>query len=162
MSAPSSNDPSNDPSKGSSTPPRPPKMVPDPDGRNADFYRLAATGRLHLQQCTRCQHYYHPPRYLCRECGSSELAFVPVSGRGCVFSWTVTHRPVAPGWASEIPYATVVVATEEGPRLVGALRGLDPADLSLDLPVQAEIEPVSETFARIWFRPLSKEGKGAT
>ncbi len=129
-------------------------MVPDPDGRNADFYRLAATGQLHLQQCTSCSHYYHPPRYLCRECGSSDLAFVPSSGRGRIFSWTVTHRPVDAGWAAEIPYATVVVAMEEGVRLVGALRGLDPADLVLDLPVQAEIERVSDAFARIWFRPI--------
>ena len=126
------------------------KMVPDPDGRNADFYRLAASGRLHLQRCTRCQHYYHPPRYLCRECGSGELEFVPSQGRGRIFSWTVTHRPVDPGWAEEIPYATVVVEMEEGVRVVGALNG-DPGALELDLPVTAEIDPVSDDFARIVF-----------
>ena len=92
------------------------KLVPNPDGRNADFYNLAATGRLHLQQCTGCRQYYHPPRYLCRECGSGELAFVPSQGRGRVFSWTVTHRSVDPGWAEELPYATVVIALEEGVR----------------------------------------------
>ena len=75
------------------------KMVPDPDGRNADFYRFAASGRLHLQQCTSCNPYYHPPRYLCRECGSGDLEFVPSEGHGRIFSWTVTHRPVDPGWA---------------------------------------------------------------
>ena len=57
------------------------KMVPNPDGRNADFYRLAASGRLYLQQCTACRQYYHPPRYLCRECGSGALEFVPSEGR---------------------------------------------------------------------------------
>ena len=134
---------------------RPQKLVPSPDGRNADFYRLAASGRLHLQQCTSCAHYYHPPRYLCRECGSSELELVPSAGRGRVFSWTVTHRPVDPGWAAEIPYATVVVEMEEGVRIVGALRGLPPGDLALDLPVRAEIEVVNDEFARIWFSPLS-------
>ena len=77
------------------------KMVPNPDGRNADFYRLAASGRLYLQQCTGCRQYYHPPRYLCRECGSGELEFVPSEGRGRVFSWTVPHRGVDPGWAAE-------------------------------------------------------------
>ena len=126
------------------------KMIPDPDGRNADFYRLAASGRLHLQRCTSCQHYYHPPRYLCRECGSGELEFVPSEGRGRVFSWTVTHRPVDPGWAEELPYATVVVAMEEGVRLVGALNG-DPGALELDRPVTVEIDPVSDEFARIVF-----------
>ena len=126
------------------------KMVPNPDGRNADFYRLAASGRLHLQQCTGCRQYYHPPRYLCRECGSGELEFVPSEGRGRVFSWTVTHRAVDPGWAEELPYATVVVEMEEGVRVVGALNG-DPGALELDLPVTAEIDRVSEEFARIVF-----------
>jgi len=134
---------------------RPPKFTPSPDGRNADFYRRAASGTLHLQQCTSCAHYYHPPRYLCRECGSSELELVPSAGRGRIFSWTVTHRPVDPGWAAEIPYATVVVEMEEGVRIVGALRGLPPEALELDLPVQAELEVVSEEFARIHFSPIS-------
>jgi uncharacterized OB-fold protein len=127
------------------------KMVPDPDGRNADFYRHLASGRLHLQQCAGCAHYYHPPRYLCRECGSADLEFVPVAGSGRIFSWTVTHRPVDAAWAAEIPYTTVVVAMDEGPRLVGALRDLDPALLELELPVRAEIERVSDEFARIYF-----------
>ena len=130
------------------------KLVPDPDGRNADFYRFAATGRLHLQQCTSCNHYYQPPRYLCRECGGSELEFVPSEGRGRIFSWTVTHRPVDPGWAEELPYATVVVALEEGVRVVGAWDG-DPSALELDLPVTAAIDRVSDEFARIVFNLAS-------
>ncbi len=137
----------------SGEPGAPEKMIPNPDGRNADFYRHAATGRLHLQQCTSCSHYHHPPRYLCRECGSAELAFAPSAGTGRVFSWTVTHRPVDAAWAAEIPYATVVVEMDAGPRLVGALRDLDPAELELDLPVRVEIERVSDEFARIHFVP---------
>ena len=131
----------------------PQKMIPDPDGRNADFYRHAATGRLHLQRCTACSSWYHPPRYLCRECGSDALEFTPASGKGRVFSWTVTHRPVDMAWAREIPYATVVVAMEEGPRIVGALSGMDPSELALDLPVRAETERVTDDFARILFTP---------
>ena len=126
------------------------KVVPDPDGRNADFYRHAATGRLHLQRCRSCHHYYHPPRYLCRACGKSELDFVPSQGRGRIFSWTVTHRPVDPGWAEEIPYVTLIAAMDEGVRLVGAFHG-DAAALELERPVTAGVEVVSENFARIVF-----------
>ena len=135
----------------------PPKMVPDPDGRNADFYRHAATGTLHVQRCVDCAQSYHPPRYLCAECGSRDLAFVPASGHGRVFSWTVTHRPVDPAWAAELPYATVVVALEEGVRVVGALRGAAPDVLRLDLKVRVEVEPVNDVFARIHFVPEQPE-----
>jgi len=126
------------------------KMVPDPDGRNADFYRHAATGTLHLQRCRKCQHYYHPPRYLCRACGGDELDFVPSEGRGRIFSWTVTHRSVDPAWAEEIPYVTLVAAMQEGVRLVGSFRG-DAASLELERPVRAQLDVVSEAFARIVF-----------
>ena len=134
-------------------PQRPPKLVPDPDGRNADFYRHAASGTLHLQRCVSCDHYFHPPRYLCAECGSHVLEWRPASGRGRIFSWTVTHRAVDPGWADEVPYVTVVVAMEEGVRVVGALRGLAASALRLDLPIRVELEPVGANFARIYFVP---------
>ena len=38
-------------------------------------------------------------------------------------------------------------------RVVGALRGLPPEKLALDLPVRAIVEPVSEEFALIYFEP---------
>ena len=95
----------------------------------------------------------HPPRFLCPGCGSDALVFKPSAGQGRIFSWTLTHRPVDPGWAAEgLPYATVVVEMEEGIRLVGGWRG-SPDVLCLDLRVQAEVEPATEAFAFLYFRP---------
>lgn len=133
----------------------PPRIIPDPDGRNADFYRLLASGRLHVQHCDDCGRALHPPRFGCPGCGSESLNFVPSAGRGRLFSWTVTHRPVDPGWAMHLPYATVVVEMEEGVRLVGAWRGTN-EQLALDLPVVVEVEPAGERFAFLWFRPASE------
>ena len=131
----------------------PKKYVPDPDGRNADFYQHLADGQLHLQACDGCARVLHPPRFRCAACGSDALTFQPSPGRGRLFSWTVTHRPVDAAWAAEgLPFATVVVAMDEGVRLVGGWRG-SAEDLSLDLPVVAEIEPASDAFAFLYFRP---------
>jgi len=129
----------------------PPKFVPDPDGRNADFYRHLASGRVHLQCCDDCARTLHPPRYLCAGCGSDRLSFVPARGGGRLFSWTVTHRPVDPGWAVDGPFATVVVEMAEGVRLVGGWRGAL-SELAIDRPVVCEVEKVSEAFARIYFK----------
>ncbi len=131
----------------------PPKMIPDPDGLNADFYQHLADGTLCLRHCDACGHMHHPPRYLCTSCGSEEVSWAPISGKGHIFSWTVTHRPVDPGWAPELPCATVVVQTEEGPRLVGAWRGADPDVLRLDLPVRVQIEKANDHFALLYFSP---------
>jgi hypothetical protein len=70
-----------------------------------------------------------------------------------VFTWTVTHRPVDPAFAAELPYAVVVAEMEEGVRLVGTLLDLPPAALALDLPVEAVLEQVSGTVALTHFRP---------
>jgi uncharacterized OB-fold protein len=130
------------------------RIIPTPDGPNVDFYRHVLTGRLHLQHCAACDRYQHPPRYRCPACGSEDaLEWVPVSGDGRIHTWTVTHRPVDPGWADEVPYATVVVELDEGVRLVGAWEHAEPADLTLDLPVQLRIEPASDEFAFLWFSP---------
>ena len=134
----------------------PPRLIPDPDGRNADFYRHLATGRLHIQRCDACEAPQHPPRFTCPQCGESTLSFRPSAGIGRLFSWTVTHRPVDPGWAAQLPYATVVVQMEEGVRLVGAWAG-SRASLELDRTVRVEVERVHDDFAFLWFHPETRE-----
>jgi uncharacterized OB-fold protein len=129
-------------------------MLPAPPGLNGEWYeRAAATGRLHLQRCDACGTWRHPPRVLCPSCGSDAASFQPVSGRGTVFSWTVTHQAVDPAFAGHLPYAVLVVELEEGPRVVGNLVGMDPADLTLDLPVEVVLDRRSDTVALVDFRP---------
>ena len=75
------------------------------------------------------------------------------SGRGHVYTWTVTHRPIDPGFADEVPYAVLVVEMEEGPRLVGNLRDLAPSELTIGLAVEVVFEPVADNVAPHPFRP---------
>jgi hypothetical protein len=126
-------------------------MLPNPIGPNAEFYGWLARGELRLQRCGGCGSWRHPPRHRCAACGSSAATWERASGRGEVFSWTVTHQALDPAFTP--PYAVVVVELEEGPRLVGNLRGLDPADLRLGLAVQVAIEPVSDSVALVLFEP---------
>jgi uncharacterized protein len=130
-----------------------PKMVPQPDGLNAEYYAFCAAGELRFQRCTACATWRHPPRTRCAVCGSDQWEWALASGRGTIYSWTITHRPLDPGFADEVPYAVVVAEMEEGPRIVGNLRGLAPSELTLGLPVEVEFETVSDTVALTHFRP---------
>ena len=121
----------------------------------AEWYRHLAGGELRFQRCGACGAWRHPPRLLCASCGSDEWAWERSSGRGRVFSWTVTHRAIDPAFTP--PYAILVVELAEGPRLVGNLRGLEPSELALDLPVVVEIEHASDTVGLLWFRPEAAE-----
>lgn len=127
------------------------RMVPAPIGPNAEFYAFLARGELRLQRCAACHAFRHPPRHRCAACGSPDAMWEPASGRGRIFSWTVTHRAVDPAFTP--PYAIVVVELDEGPRLVGNVRDIALDDLALDLPVVVEIEPVSDAVGLLWFSP---------
>jgi uncharacterized protein len=129
------------------------RLIPQPVGLNAEFYAHAAAGRLQFQRCDACATWRHPPRYLCAACGAEDWSWQPSTSRGRVFTWTVTHRPIDP--AFEPPYAIVVVETDEGVRVVGNLRDLDPAALSIDLPVEIVLEHANDAVALLAFRPAS-------
>jgi uncharacterized OB-fold protein len=130
------------------------KLVPHPVGLNAEYYAHCAAGELRFQRCTACATWRHPPRARCASCGSDQWEWALASGRGHVYSWTITHRPIDPGFADELPYAVLVVEMHEGPRVVGNLRGLAPAELRLGLPVEVVFETVSEQVALTHFRPV--------
>lgn len=119
----------------------------------AQFYAECARGHLALQRCSACRAWRHLPRHACAACGSPEWRWEPASGRGRVFSWTVTHQALHPAFAGATPYVVAVVELEEGVRMAVRLCGVEPAAVHLDLPVVVELVPVSETAAVPWFRP---------
>jgi hypothetical protein len=47
--------------------------------------------------------------------------WAPVSGRGTIFSFALMHQVYHPGFAAEVPYAVVVIALEEGGRVLSNL-----------------------------------------
>jgi len=130
---------------------RPPRILPAPTGLNAELYAYWARGELRLQRCADCHSWRHPPRYRCPSCGSAETEWALASGHGRVFSWTITHRPVDPAFTP--PYAVVVAELDEGPRLVGNLDGIEPAELRLDLPIEVGLVAASDTIGLVTFRP---------
>ena len=130
------------------------RIISGTNGLGAEFYeRAAATGVLHLQRCDACDAWRHPPRILCAACGSADWSWQPSAGRGRVYTWTITHRPIDPAFAEHLPYAVLVVELDEGPRVVGNLVKLAPRELRLDLPVRVVLDRRSDTVALVDFTP---------
>jgi hypothetical protein len=130
-----------------------PRFTPSPDGLTAEFYAHLARGVLKLQRCNGCGLWRHPPRILCGRCGSPRWQWTATTGRGTVYTWTVTHQNLVPPFADDLPYAVVVVELAEGPRLVTAVRGIEHAALRLDLQVELRIARVSDTVGLHYFVP---------
>ncbi len=81
------------------------------------FWDAVARGTLAVQRCGDCRRYQHPPRATCRMCGSLEVAFEDVSGRGRVWSWTTTRHGLVSSFDGVLPYACAVVELDEQPGL---------------------------------------------
>jgi uncharacterized OB-fold protein len=127
------------------------RFTPSPDGLTAEFYAHLAGGTLRLQRCDGCGVWRHPPRVLCGRCGSEAWAWTATSGRGVVYTWTITHQALFPPFAEDVPYAVVVVELDEGPRIVTAVRGIASDALRMGLPVEVRITHVSDAVGLHYF-----------
>lgn len=130
-------------------------MIPKPDELDLELYQaIVRQGCICMQRCNACGSYTHPPRYYCPACSSGQFAFVPVSGLGVVYSYTVSHMSVEPAWQSHVPYLTLVVELQEGPRVVATARKLSPDAVRLGQPVRVVTESKGNDFAIFWAEPL--------
>lgn len=79
----------------------------------------------------------HPPVPALWKDKGEQTDYQVASGRGTVFSYVVHHAPRVPG-RTRFPFVIALVELEEGPRMLGELRGIDPGDVQIGLPVQIE------------------------
>jgi uncharacterized OB-fold protein len=130
------------------------RPLPQPDDDLvAAFWDFCAKEELRFQRCTPCGTWRHLPRLRCAKCGSPEFSWERSSGRGRVYSWTVTHQAPIRVFAAQAPYAVLVVELEEGVRMIAGLVDASPSELRLDLPVEVVFERITPEAALPQFRP---------
>src|SRR6201992_2245509 len=77
----------------------------------------------------------HPPVPAIWQDKEKPTDYVVASGKGTVFSFVVHHAPKVPG--RTLPFVIALVELEEGVRMLGELRNVDPAAVEVGMPVQA-------------------------
>ncbi|WP_374024201.1 bifunctional MaoC family dehydratase N-terminal/OB-fold nucleic acid binding domain-containing protein [Mycobacterium sp. HNNTM2301] len=87
----------------------------------------------------------HPPVPAVWQDKAAPIDYVVASGRGEVFSFVVHHAPKVPG--RTLPFVIALIELEEGVRMLGELRGADPAEVRIGMPVRTTYIdfPASET-----------------
>jgi uncharacterized protein len=96
------------------------------DGVNAHELRLQKRPDGTLQ---------HPPVPALWQDKEVPSDYVVASGKGTVFSFVVHHAPKVPG--RTLPFVIALVELEEGVRMLGELRDVDPAKVEIGMPVRA-------------------------
>lgn len=111
---------------------------------HASFRHFLAQHRLMAGRCIGCGALYLPPRPRCPPCGSADMVWVELSGRGHLSAYTVIH--IAPtamlqaGYGRDNPYCSGIVQLEEGPGISGQILGVDvahPETIRIGTPVRA-------------------------
>jgi hypothetical protein len=132
-----------------------PRPHPRPDavaGDDAAFWDFVTRRELHLQRCTECATFRHPPRPVCARCGSSASDWVAARGGGEVWTYTVVHPPTLPAFADRVPYGAVVVRLDEGVFMVSNLVDCPLEELAVGQRVEVAITEVDEGVVLPLFR----------
>ena len=123
------------------------------------YWEGAGRGEIVLQRCQACDVVQHKPRGLCVSCLAGDLEHFVASGRGTVYTFTVTNQNQAKGFADACPYVMAYVKLDEGPQLLTNIVDCDPSDVSIGMPVIATFASQerddSEAFAVPCFTPAS-------
>ena len=111
----------------------------------ASFDQFVAQNKVMAVRCKKCGNLMVPPRGMCNKCGSFDLEWTPLSGKGKIVSFTVIG--VGPtmmlneGFDRDHPYCAGVVQLDEGPRMSAQILGVDvnnPANIKVGTPVTFE------------------------
>lgn len=87
-------------------------VAPVPNGETAAYFAAAALGKLLLKRCDACGRFHFYPRAICPHCFSDRTEWVEASGRGSIYTFSVSRR-VGP-----TPFAIAYVTLDEGVRML--------------------------------------------
>jgi len=115
---------------------KPERKVPAPpvSPETRPFWDAAAAGRLMIKSCGACSRAHYYPRALCPFCGSDRTEWLPASGRGTIYSYSVMRRV-------PVPYAIAYVTLEEGVTMMTNIVDGDLDRLRIGQPVRVVFQP---------------------
>jgi uncharacterized OB-fold protein len=116
------------------------------------FWEATKRHVLVLPRCRRCSRFHFYPRELCPYCLSPDLEWVPASGRGRLYSYTIVHQPPHPSF--EVPYVYAIVQLVEGVMLPSNVVECQiPDGVRIDMPLVAVFEDVTPEWTLVKFKP---------
>ena len=131
---------------------RPLRPAPVVTALGQAFWAACEEGRLVVQRCTACERLRHYPQERCPACQSDAFDWSELSGRGQVYSYTVTHRAFHPAWADRVPYVIATIELEEGVRMVSELFDVPSSGPEIGQRVEVGFERLEGFGALPFFR----------
>lgn len=135
-----------------------PDVMPFWDGVGKHEFRLC--------RCKRCGAFYWPFTICVNHTDIpdfDEMEWVPVSGRGKIFSYLVVHQVHDPAFQAEVPYGVAMIELDEGPLFPGRIVDSDPYEVKIGTPVAVAYLDVPEAGHTLpLFRPDQESAEPRT
>lgn len=122
----------------------------------SSFYKYANEKRLMAAKCSECGTVLLPPKPMCTNCLSTNLEWLEINGEGKLLSYTIIH--IAPEQFQELaPYIVGIVELDNGPRLPGMVREVNPEAIKIGMNLKIDFESLVSsqwpTWCRYFFKP---------
>lgn len=129
------------------------KPAPIPDETSAPFFDGARAGKLMLQHCSSCNDWSWPVRERCPHCFAATLQWRQASGRGTLYTFTIMHQAMNPGFASSVPYNVAQIDLAEGVRITSNIIGIGNDALRVGMALEVVFEDAGDGVSIPKFRP---------
>ena len=128
------------------------RPLPVPTSITRPFWDAAKEHRLVIQYDPDTDAYQFYPRAVSVATGKRNLEWREVSGKGSVFSYTVTHVP-PPGFEDKAPYTIASIDLDEGVRMLVTMVNVDPEAVKIGMRVRVCWEDLSDEISYFAFEP---------
>ncbi len=124
----------------------------------SEFWTGTRQGKLMLQYCTETGRFQHYPRPVSLFTGKKTVEWREASGKGTLYSWTVTRSPW-PGNEARIPYICAYVDLDEQVRFLCNLVDCDESSLYIGMPVVVKWDRLSDEISFPDFTPRTEANR---
>ena len=129
------------------------KALPHIDEESRPWWEAVKRHELYIQKCRDCGAVRYHPRALCPQCLSSSTQWLRCSGKGKVYTFTVTHQNQAAGFRDSLPYVMAYVELAEGVKMLTNLVDYKLEEVKIGMPVEVVYEDVTPEVTLVKFRP---------
>ena len=130
------------------------KPLPRVDEETKGFWEACRRHELYLQRCRECGEVRYYPRALCPSCLSDRTEWLRSSGKGSVYTFTVTHQNQSAGFRDALPYVLAYVELAEGVRMLTNIVGCAPDQVRIGMPVEVTFDDVTPDVTLPKFKPV--------
>ena len=129
-----------------------PRPLPKPTPATQAFWDGAKKGELMLQWDPTAKKYQFWPRANSVRTGKRNLQWKATSGKGELYSFTITHVPT-PGFEARAPYVIGMIELDEGVRIIANLINIKIDDVEIGMRMKVAWEKLSDDITYFAFEP---------